>query len=122
MSSPDARLSAAERAALADLEAAAAAHDPALASRLRGSTAVRAKPLLIAVKRQTRRAWTLLLGLRWSWAPLTVLGLFLIALGLSSGLAFSLVGIVVAAAGLRVLAEIVDERFVHGGRPTEPRD
>lgn len=117
MSTPEARLSAAERAALADLESAAAAADPNLAARLRGSSA-RALPLAVSA-----RAW-LVAGWEWSvdrgsWGlPLTVVGLFLVVVGVSAGLYLSLIGAGVMVAALAVLAEMVDRRWVS---PRGPR-
>ena len=103
MSTPDARLNAAERAALADLEAAATADDPTLASRLKGT---RTNPALTSARIQLLRVWLLLLmRARHFGAPLIVLGLLLVVLGLSAGLLVSLVGVALVSLGLRVGAE-----------------
>jgi hypothetical protein len=103
MSTPDSRLNAAERAALADLEAAAAAADPALASRLRGSDSA---PALGSVRIHLLRAWlALLVRARQFGAPLIVLGLSLIVVGLSRGLAVSVTGVILLALGLRVATD-----------------
>ena len=103
MSTPDARLNAAERAALADLEAAAAAADPALASRLRGG---RVAPAFASARIQLLRAWLLLLmRARNLGAPLCSVGLILVAVGLDAGLLVSLVGVALLTLGLRVSAE-----------------
>ena len=113
MSAPDARLSAAERAALADLEAAAAASDPHLAARLKGASASRARSVLPAVSRlrpEALRLWVSFLKLGWWGAPLTVAGLALIVLGISAGPVVSVLGVVVTVCGLRLLAELVERR------------
>jgi hypothetical protein len=107
MSTPDARLSAAERAALADLEAAAAAADPSLAARLRGSSSWHAGPLARAAQSKVHQGWVLVLGLRLWGVPLFLAGLVFMFLGLSVGLALSSFGAVLAAVGLRVLGEML---------------
>jgi hypothetical protein len=110
MSTPDARLSAAERAALADLEAAAAAADPSLAARLKGSSVWRAGPVLSKLKASSRRVWsTLLQGRLWG-LPLTLVGLFFMALGLSTALVMSIIGAAMTAVGLRLMAEWIRSR------------
>lgn len=110
MSTPDARLNAAERAALADLEAAATAADPTLASRLRGG---RTNPAFASARAQVLRMWLLLLmRARHFGAPLTVVGLLLIAVGLSAGMAVSLAGVVLLALGLRVVTELLTAHWV----------
>ncbi len=111
MSTPDARLNAAERAALAGLEAAATAADPSLAARLRGGRAWRARPVVHFVASRVRPLWSVLLGLRWWGIPLTVLGLLLMALGLGTSMALSFAGAVISAVGLRVSAEILLSRL-----------
>ena len=103
MSTPDARLNAAERAALADLEAAAAASDPGFASRLRGS---RSGPVFGSARVQLVRGWLLLMmNARRLGAPLALLGLMLIVVGLSAGLVVSLLGVLLLSLGLRVATE-----------------
>ena len=110
MSTPDARLNAAERAALADLEAAATAADPKLASRLKGS---RTSPAFTSARAQLLRAWLLLLmRARHFGPPLTVLGLVLIVVGVSAGLPVSLAGVVLLALGLRVVTELLAAHWV----------
>ena len=105
MSTPDARLNAAERAALADLEAAATAADPTLASRLKGG---RTNPAFTSARARLLRTWLLLLmRARHFGAPLTVLGLLLIVVGLSAGLTVSLAGVGLLALGLRVVTELL---------------
>ncbi|HET9076553.1 MAG TPA: hypothetical protein VFN68_06455 [Acidimicrobiales bacterium] len=120
MSAPDARLSAAERAALAGLEAAAAAADPHLAARLRGVPGTRWRLLLTSVQPAALRLWHLLLGLRWWGVPITLGGLALTVLGLGTGLAVSVLGAVIALAGLRVLAEMVEVRRRPAPERAEP--
>ncbi len=113
MSAPDARLNAAERAALADLEAAAAADDPHLAARLKGAPASRIRTVVPVIQRlrpTVLRQWSSFLGLGWWGVPVTLAGLALVVLGMSAGLAVSVFGALVALAGLRVLAELVERR------------
>jgi hypothetical protein len=105
---PDARLSAAERAALAHLEAAASAEDPQFAARLRGSTSARfraVRPIVLAV---FIAAWRWLLQLGWWSLVLVASGLGLMMWGLGSGLAISLVGVAACTVGLRALAAIAE--------------
>ena len=122
MSTPDARLSAAERAALADLEAAAAAHDPSLADRLRGGNAPGVAPILAHIRAAMTRVWSALERARWCAAPLILIGFAMMVLGLGSAIALSVVGAVVTALGLRLLADIVDERFLRSAGRRPPRD
>jgi hypothetical protein len=107
MSTPDARLNAAERAALADLEASAAAADPSLASRLGGGSAWWARSWFNTLKTRAGAAWGWLLKLRWWGIPVAVVGFFLTVLGLSAGLALSVIGAVTLAIGLRIVAEML---------------
>lgn len=120
MSTPDARLNAAERAALADLEAAAAAADPALAARLRGGLAWKAVPLVRSLRRRLVLWWAAVLQAGWWGVPLTVAGLLLMALGLSAGLALSVVGAVIAAVGVRVLVEMARLRMARTAARRDP--
>lgn len=120
MSTPDARLSPAERAALADLESAATAADPHLAARLRGRATSHARPALTTAKARALRVWAALLARGWWGAPLTVVGLFLAVLGLSTYLAISVLGLLVAATGLRLLAGLVERRLASAGHPSRP--
>ncbi|HWE55653.1 MAG TPA: DUF3040 domain-containing protein [Acidimicrobiales bacterium] len=123
MSTPDARLNAAERAALADLESAAAAADPTLAAKLKG-TGPRTRPTLARARREALRWWAPVLGAGWWGIPLVVAGLLLMALGLSASLVLSLAGMVMAVVGLRILAELAETRFISpvrpAARPPEP--
>ncbi len=111
MSTPDSKLSAAERAALADLEAAAAAADPSLAALLRGGARWRPLPAIRSVALRLLRLWAVVLGLGWAGVPMSLGGLLLMVLGLSSGLAVSLVGLLFAFVGLRVLVEMLRLRL-----------
>lgn len=111
MSAPDARLSAAERAALADLEAAAAAADPRLAERLKGASESRVRTVLPALRRfqpEVLRLWVSFLRLGWWGVPLSAAGLALMVLGLSAGPAFCVLGAIVAVGGLRLVAEALE--------------
>jgi hypothetical protein len=100
----DASLTAKERAALASLEATAAAEDPQLASRLRGSSRLRLLTRLPAVPSWVRSSW---------WGiPALVLGLVLVVLSLSVGLPLGLVGAGLAGAGLWLVVGIVDRRWI----------
>ena len=107
MSTRDARLSPQERAALANLEAAAVADDPQFAARLRGSPMFRVRasaPRLLAF---TVGQWRAALHHAWWGCPLTVVGFVLMVLGLSVGMALGLVGALVATAGLRLNAQML---------------
>lgn len=120
MSTPDARLNAAERAALADLEAAAMAADPALAARLRGGPGWRARPAVRALQLRMARTWAALLRARWWGGVLLVGGMLLMAIGLGTTLIVSTVGAVVAAVGIRVLAEMAGVRIARLARAGRP--
>lgn len=118
MSAPDARLNAAERAALADLEAAAVAADPHLAARLKGAPASRLRSLLPALQGTYPKAlrwWSTFLRLGWWGIPMTLAGVGLMVLGLSTGPAVSVLGAVVAVAGLRLVAELVESHRRRSG-------
>lgn len=121
MSTPDSELSAAERAALAGLEAAATADDPHLAARLRGSTATRVRSVAPRVVPAVAVACVRVLGIRWWGLAVVVAGVALMVLGLGAGLAISVAGVAVTIVGLRVVAEAVSARFAarpgrHPGR------
>ena len=104
MSFQDARLSQQERDALASLEAAAAADDPQLAGRLNGTAVMRARaaiPGLVAsaaawLRRVERYAW---MG-----GPIAAAGFALMVVGQSAGLAVGIVGAILAAGGLALVA------------------
>ena len=109
---PDARLSAAERAALADLEAAALADDPTFASRLKHDRATDVRRAFHTVTRIVSRAWVRVLCLRW-WGLVTmVAGLAAVVAGLSISILVSIAGTLVAGVGLRILAEVVVDRNI----------
>lgn len=103
----DASLTAQERAALAHLEARAAAADPQLAHRLRG----RHRPQ-IDLRIPPVPLWT---GSGWWSVPLIVVGMAFAVLGLSTALAVSVVGAIVTAAGLWMVAGFVDRRLRRRG-------
>jgi hypothetical protein len=106
----DASLTAKERAALASLEATAAAEDPQLASRLRGSRQLRLFTRLPAIPPWLRSTW---------WGiPALVVGLALIILSLSVSVVLGFVGAVLAAAGLWMLAGMIDRRWISGRKTT----
>jgi hypothetical protein len=102
----DASLTAKERAALASLEAMAAAEDPQLASRLRGSRGLRLFTRLPAIPTWLRSAW-------WG-VPALVVGLILVILSLSLSVVLGCVGAVLAAAGLWMVVGMVDRRWISG--------
>jgi hypothetical protein len=106
----DPSLTAKERAALASLEAMAAAEDPQLASRLRGSRRLRVFTRLPAIPAWLRSTW-------WG-VPALVVGLALIVLSLSVSVVLGLVGVALAAAGLWMVIQVVDRRWI-SGRKTE---
>ena len=108
MSTPDARLNAAERAALADMEAAAAAADPALAKRLRGG---RTSPAFGSARLRFLRVWLTVLRAQHLAAPFIVLGLLLIVLGMSGGLAVSLAGVAILVVGMRIGVEMISDLY-----------
>jgi hypothetical protein len=106
----DASLTAKERAALANLEAMAAAEDPQLATRLRGSRRLRLFTRLPAIPAWLRSAW---------WGiPALVVGLALVILSLSVNFVLGLAGAVLAAAGLWLVAKMVDRRWISGRKTT----
>ena len=110
---PDARLSAAEQAALAHLEAVAAADDPHLATRLKGAPASRSKARTLTSRTSAlaRTAWLRAVSAGWWGVPLVALGLLLMALGLGAGLAVSLVGTISCLFGLRMIAGLIERRL-----------
>lgn len=122
MSTRDARLSPQERAALAGLEAAAAADDPQFAARLRGSRlarfarVVRALEIPAGLARRLRylRLRRLSRPNGWWGISMTLSGLALMIVGLTAGLWLGVSGALVASLGLalvaRVLADALDRR------------
>jgi len=120
LSSPDASLSPQEKAALASLEAAALADDPGLAHRLRGASQIQARTVaprlaayVIGRFRYLRRQG------RWG-LPTVALGFVLMVWGLSSGAALSVVGALLACAGLRLLGELIVQRSASLRSPAGP--
>ena len=106
----DASLTAKERAALASLEAMAAAEDPLLASRLRGSRGLRLFTRLPSVPAWLRSTW---------WGdPALVVGLALMILSLSVSVALGIAGAVLAAAGLWLVVGMVNRRWLTGSKST----
>jgi hypothetical protein len=112
MSTPDASLSPQERAALADLEAAAAADDPQLAARLRGGGRLRAWTLPRRVAAYLVGRWKAALTLGWWGAPIAVVGLTLMILSLSVSLYLGLVGAALAFLGLSLVAHAAHQLWV----------
>jgi hypothetical protein len=102
----DASLTAKERAALASLEAMAAAEDPQLASRLRGSRRLRLFTQLPAIPTWLRSTW-------WG-VPALVVGLALVVLSLSVSVVLGIFGAALAGVGLWMVVGIVDKRWVSG--------
>jgi hypothetical protein len=99
----DASLSDRERAALASLEAVAAADDPQLAKRLRGTTRFHLARHLPRIPAWLRGDW-------WA-APLLIVGLALVAAGLSTTVVLSGIGAVLIAGGLYVLVGLLQRRW-----------
>jgi hypothetical protein len=123
MSFQDARLSQQERAALASLEAAAAADDPQLAGRLSGTAVVRARA---AIPRLLASVTTWLRSVeRYAWmgGPIAAAGFALMVVGQSAGLAVGIVGAVLAAGGLTLAAHAgqawIVRRFQSGSKESE---
>lgn len=110
----DASLTARERAALASLEAQAAAEDPTLARRLRGSN-----PLGLVTKVPRIPAW---LWQSWWGGPVAVIGLVLVVLSPSTGFVVGLVGALMLTAGLRMLGGAVQARRSASASGTSPTD
>jgi hypothetical protein len=106
----DASLTAKERAALASLEATAAAEDPQLASRLRGSRGLRLFTHLPAVPAWLRSTW-------WG-VPALVVGLALMILSLSVSVELGIAGAVLAAAGLWLVVGMVNRRWLTRSKST----
>jgi len=106
----DPSLTAKERAALASLEATAAAEDPQLASRLRGSRRLRLFTRMPAIPTWLRSMW-------WG-VPVLAVGLALVILSLSVNLVLGFVGVALAGAGLWMVVRIVDRRWIKGRHTT----
>jgi hypothetical protein len=112
----DARLTAQERVALAGLESAAAADDPQLAARLRGSNAIWIRSVLLRPSAFLVGKWRRLLNRGWWGVPIVAVGLLLVAIGMSAGFACGLAGALIVTVGLRLVAQAVEDRWVSGSR------
>jgi VIT1/CCC1 family predicted Fe2+/Mn2+ transporter len=108
----DGSLTAQERAALANLEAAAETEDPHLAARLQGLSRFHLIARLPKVP-----VW---LRSRWWGAPVVVAGLVLVVVGLSTGWVVGTAGAVIAASGLWLVVGAIDEHWIHRARPAPP--
>jgi hypothetical protein len=113
----DARLTAQERAAFAGLEAAAAADDPQLAKRLRGSNGIWVRSVLTRCARLASEWWQRLLHLGWWGIPLAVVGLLLVVVSMSVGLALGVVGALMSTLGLYLVARTVRDRRTATAEP-----
>ena len=101
-------LTASERAALAGLEANATAEDPPLARRLKGSS--RFHPIDLTDRLRRSPIWR---GRGWWGAPLTVIGLILVTLSLSTVWTLGLVGSLITTCGLWMVATAVQRRIAN---------
>jgi hypothetical protein len=99
-------LTARERAALASLEATAAAEDPQLASRLRGASPFRWASYLPPIP-----SW---LWSSWWGVPVVLVGLMLIVVSLSAGLALGVAGALVVTGGVRMLVGAIERSLTDG--------
>jgi Protein of unknown function (DUF3040) len=106
----DARLTAQERAAFAGLEAAAAADDPQLAKRLRGSNGIWIRSVLSRVARIAAAGSQRLLNLGWWGIPIALVGLLLMVVSMSAGLFIGVVGALISTFGLYLVARAVRDR------------
>jgi hypothetical protein len=110
----DARLTAQERAAFAGLEAAAAADDPQLAKRLRGSNGIWIRSVLTRISRIAAAGSHRLLNLGWWGIPIALVGLVLVVVSMSAGLLLGVVGAVISTVGLYLVARAIRDRRVPG--------
>ena len=106
----DARLTAQERAAFAGLEAAAAADDPQLAKRLRGSNGIWIRSVLTRISRIAAAGSHRLLNLGWWGIPIALVGLVLVVVSMSVGFALGVAGALIATFGLYLVARAIRER------------
>jgi Protein of unknown function (DUF3040) len=106
----DARLTAQERAAFAGLEAAAAADDPQLAKRLRGSNRVWIRSVVTRITRMAAAGSQWLRHLGWWGIPIEVLGLLLVVVSMGAGLVVGIVGALISAFGLCLVALAIQDR------------
>jgi Protein of unknown function (DUF3040) len=109
VSTPDVSLNAEERAALASIEAKAAAEDPQLAALLKGSGRGWLRSVLPRLAAVAAAKWRYLMAHSWLGFPITLVGLALVVAGMSGGLVVGLIGAVLAAAGLRMGLQAVDD-------------
>ncbi len=108
----DARLTAQERVALAGLESAAAADDPQLAARLKGSNAIWLRSSLLRPSAFLVGRWRRLLRRGWWGLPMIAAGLLLVTIGMSVGFACGLVGALTVTVGLRLVAQAVEDSWL----------
>jgi Protein of unknown function (DUF3040) len=104
-------LTARERAALASLEATAAAEDPQLASRLRGASSFRWVTYLPPIP-----AWW---WSSWWGVPVALVGLMLMIVSLSAGLVLGVVGALVMTGGVRMLVGATERSWMDKRRRTD---
>jgi len=105
----DASLTDRERAALASLEAVAAAEDPLLARRLRGTSRLHLVAHLPRIPGWLRSDWCA--------GPLVLVGMALMLVSMSTTVALGVAGAVVAAVGLRVGVLAVGRRWISSTAP-----
>jgi hypothetical protein len=110
----DARLTAQERVALAGLESAAAADDPQLAARLKGSNAIWIRSVLLRPSVFLVGKWRWLLNHGWCGLPIVAAGLLIVVISMSAGFAWGVAGALTATVGLRLVAQAIDDRWVSG--------
>jgi hypothetical protein len=108
----DARLTAQERVALAGLESAAAADDPQLAARLKGSNAIWIRSVLLRPSVFLVGKWRWLLHHGWWGVPIVVAGSAVVVVSMSGGFVWGLAGVLTAAVGLRLMAQAVKDRWM----------
>jgi hypothetical protein len=88
----------------------AAAEDPQLASRLRGSRRLRLFTRLPAIPTWLRSPW-------WG-VPALVVGLALVVLSLSVSVVLGIFGAALAGTGLWMVVRFIDRRWIHGRKAT----
>lgn len=102
----DSRLTAQERAVIANLEATATADDPQLAARLRGPSRWKLVASVPSLPGWIRSLWLAV--------PAILVGLVLTAASLSTSLAVGVVGAGIAATGLWSLVSAAERRWFGG--------
>jgi hypothetical protein len=107
----DASLTARERAALASLEALAAAEDPQLAHRLRGSGRIHLSWRVPRVPDRFRTAW-------WG-GPVVLVGLALMVLSLGTTLVLGVAGAGLATFGLWLVVVAIAPAWFLGASRTD---